>query len=404
MAGLLLILVAAKVGGVVSQRVGLPAVFGQVAAGLLLGPAMLGIVRTSDVLLIGAELGAIMLMFVAGLETDVRQLRRVGVAAGGAAVGGVILPFLGGVTVARVFGLALAPSLFVGALLTATSVSISTQTLRELGRANSREGLTILGAAVIDDMLGLSVLAGVIAYATGTGWLALVRMALFVLFAPLVGLFLVPRLGAWAARLRLEGASLSMAIIIALAYAWSAEAFGSVAAITGAYVAGLAVARSDIRVHALDGAKAIGVGFLVPVFFMSIGMQAELRHLAAATAFVAVLVVTATVTKIAGCGVGAWVGQLTPLESTRVGIGMISRGEVALVVATAGRTAGIIDDTLYAAAVALALSTTLLTPLLLRAAYARTEVKGGALERVFESYGKRVTFDWTRLTQGRARR
>jgi len=369
--GLALILVAAKLGGIASARFGLPTVFGQLCAGVLLGPAAFHLLHSSNPLDIASELGAVILMFVAGLETDVAQMRRVGIAAFLSASGGVILPFAAGTALARVFGFALLPSLFVGTLLTATSVSISAQTLQELGRLRSREGTTILGAAVIDDVLGLIVLSLVITVGAGSGsLLPLVRTAAFFPIAIFVGLKIVPILGSWAARLSIEGAGLLMAVIIALVYAWSAESLGNVAAITGAYLAGLVVARTEVASHALDGTKAIGYGLLIPVFFVDVGIQSNFSGLASAPAFISLLIVIAVLTKVVGCAFGAAVGGFNAGAAARVGVGMISRGEVALVVATIGHQAGTIDDGIYAAAVAMTLITTLLTPVLLRLVYA----------------------------------
>ena len=369
--GLALILLAAKLGGIASARFGLPTVFGQLCAGVLLGPAVFHLLQSSSPLDIASQLGAVILMFVAGLETDVAQMRRVGLAAFLSASGGVILPFVAGTALARFFGFGLVPSLFVGTLLTATSVSISAQTLQELGRLRSREGTTILGAAVIDDVLGLIVLSLVITLGSGSGsLLPLVRTAVFFPVAIVVGLTIVPILGSWAARLSIEGAGLLMAVIIALVYAWSAESLGNVAAITGAYVAGLVVARTDVATHALDGAKAIGYGLLIPVFFVDVGIQSSFSGLTSAPVFIALLIVVAVLTKVAGCAFGAAAGGFDVGAAGRVGVGMISRGEVALVVATIGHQAGTIDDGIYAAAVAMTLFTTLLTPLLLRLVYA----------------------------------
>jgi Kef-type K+ transport system membrane component KefB len=365
---LALILIAAKLGGLVSRQVGLPAVFGQLCAGVLLGPTAFGLLRSSSSLALGSELGAVILLFVAGLETDVAGLRRLGGAAVATAVGGVALPFAAGVALAGVFGLPITASLFVGALLTATSVSISVEALRDLGHLQSRVGTTILGAAVIDDVLGLIILAVVAAARGGAnGILPLVHTALFLPLAALVGLIAVPPLGRWAARQPIEQAGLMAALAIALLYAWSAETVGNMAAITGAYLAGLSVARSEIRGPAIDGAKALGYGLLIPVFFVSVGAAADLHGVGQSSlVFVALLIGAAVVTKACGCALGARAAGLTGAEALQVGVGMVARGEVALVVAALGRAIGALDGAVYAAAVAMTLVTTLLTPLLLR--------------------------------------
>jgi len=369
---LAIILVGAKLAGLVSQRAGLPGVFGKLLVGLALGPSLLGWIVPDDTLRLMAEVGVILLMFLAGLETDTREMRRVGVSALLAAVGGVVLPFLGGTVVARLFGLAWVPSLFVGTLLTATSVSISARVLQELGRLRTREGTTILGAAVIDDVLGLVVLSLVVGLAGGTDavW-PLVKMVLFLVVALAGGRYLVPQLSNWLKGHPAHEVGLAVVISLVLAYAWAAEELGGVAAITGAYLAGLLVGRTEIHTWVHEDVSAVGYGFFIPVFFVVIGLDVHAQHLAAAPIFTLLLLAVAVAGKVVGCGLGARAGGCTGEESVRVGVGMIARGEVALVVATLGLQAGVIDEALFATSIVMALATTLITPLLLKLAYAR---------------------------------
>ncbi|HWQ14232.1 MAG TPA: cation:proton antiporter, partial [Roseiflexaceae bacterium] len=222
------ILIGAKLAGRLSQRLGLPAVFGELLLGLALGPSLFGLIQPSEPLALLAEIGVILLMFRAGLETDLVQMRQVGLAATFIALGGVLLPFGGGFLLARAFGLAVLPALFVGAVLTATSVSISAEVLRELGQLRSRAGAAILGAAVIDDVLGVVVLSLVLGLAgEGDPLLAIGKMALFFPLAWLVGDKLLP----WLVRLEHHAggreAVLAIALGIVLLYAWAAETLGS---------------------------------------------------------------------------------------------------------------------------------------------------------------------------------
>jgi Kef-type K+ transport system membrane component KefB len=182
---LALILIGAKLAGLLSQRFGMPAVFGELLLGLVLGPSLLNIVAPDEALHLLGQIGVIVLMFMAGLETEIDELRNVGAAASLTAIGGVVLPLGGGFLLGRAFGLEWLHALFLGAVLTATSVSISAEVLRELGRLRSKIGMTILGAAVIDDVLGVVVLSVVLALAgEGVFWLTMLKM---VVFLPVVG-------------------------------------------------------------------------------------------------------------------------------------------------------------------------------------------------------------------------
>lgn len=370
------ILIGAKLAGRLSQRLGLPAVFGELLLGLALGPSLFGLIQPSEPLALLAEIGVILLMFRAGLETDLVQMRQVGLAATFIALGGVLLPFGGGFLLARAFGLAVLPALFVGAVLTATSVSISAEVLRELGQLRSRAGAAILGAAVIDDVLGVVVLSLVLGLAgEGDPLLAIGKMALFFPLAWLVGDKLLP----WLVRLEHHAggreAVLAIALGIVLLYAWAAETLGSVAAITGAYLLGIVVARHTDEEHVIHrGSAALGYAFVVPVFFVNIGLSANATTLSAAPLFTLLLLLLALLGKVLGCGLGALAGRFSGREALQVGVGMIARGEVALVMVAAGRAAGLVDDTLFSATIVMTLVTTLVTPPLLRLTFALRRV------------------------------
>jgi Kef-type K+ transport system membrane component KefB len=366
------ILIGAKLAGRLSQRFGLPAVFGELLLGLALGPSLLNLIQPSEPLALLAEIGVILLMFRAGLETDLVQMRQVGGVATIVAFGGVLLPLGGGFLLASAFGLGTLPALFVGAVLTATSVSISAEVLRELGKLRSRAGAAIMGAAVIDDVLGVVVLSVVLGLAgSGDPLLAVGKMVLFFPVAWVIGDRLLP----WLVKVEHHAggreAVLAIGLGIVLLYAWAAEALGSVAAITGAYLLGIVVARHTHDEHILHhGSASLGYAFVVPIFFVNIGLSANATTLGAAPLFTALLLGLALVSKVVGCGVGALVGRFGRRESLQVGVGMIARGEVALVMVAAGRAAGLVDDTLFSAAIVMTLVTTLVTPPLLRMAFA----------------------------------
>lgn len=363
-----LMLVGAKLAALVSQRIGMPAVFGELLLGLLIGPSLLNWVEPNETFTLVGEIGVIVLMFMAGLETEVSEMRAVGWASLLTAMGGVLLPLGGGYLLGVAFGLQPLHALFLGAVLTATSVSISAQVLRELGRLRSREGTTILGAAIIDDILGVVVLSVVLALAgEGSFWLSISRMLIFFPIAWIVGDWLIPRLIRTEQRVAQKETSVAVLIGILLVYAWSAEALGAVAAITGAYLLGIIVSKhTDPGHHLHDSMNVIGYGFFIPIFFVGIGLQAQIGALWLAPGLSIAVLALAIIGKIVGSGVGALIGRFPPRSALSIGIGMVARGEVALVMVAAGRAAGLVNDQLFGATIIMTLVTTLVTPPLLR--------------------------------------
>lgn len=388
---LTIIVASAKLAGAAANRLSQPAVFGEILIGLLLGPTLLNVLGwgtfapaapaadvAADVSLLGlvrdlADLGVILLMFVAGLETDLDEMRRVGRVAFWAAAGGVILPMIGGAFTASAFGLPLLwEGIFIGAILTATSVSISAQTLMELRALRSPEGTTILGAAVIDDVMGILVLSVVAALArtggeSGTSSMAftVVRLVAFFVLAWYAGRLFGPILRA-ARALRVSQGILATVVVVAFLYAWAAESLGGVATITGSYLAGLLFARTAFKETIDSGIHPLTYSIFVPVFFVSIGLQANARALGGQVAFVVVLVLVAIAAKAIGCAAGAAASGFNLTESVRVGVGMISRGEVGLIVAGYGLANGLIDREVFSASVIMVLATTMVTPPLLK--------------------------------------
>jgi Kef-type K+ transport system membrane component KefB len=367
------ILIGAKLAGRLSQRIGLPSVFGELVLGLVLGPSLLNLIRPNDPLALLAEVGVILLMFRAGLETDLVQMRQVGLAATIVALGGVLLPFGGGFALGRMFGLSDLPALFVGAVLTATSVSISAEVLRELGHLRGKVGATILGAAVIDDVLGVLVLSLVLGLAgKGDPLIAVGQMAVFFPVAWFIGDRLLPQLRKIEHLAGGQDTVLAILLGLVMLFAWAAEALGSVADITGAYLLGIVVARYTDEEHVVHhGSSALAYAFVVPVFFVNIGLEANVTTLGAAPLFTILMVLLAIAGKVVGCGVGALTMRMSPREALQIGIGMTARGEVALVMIAAGRAAGLVNDTLFTATIVMALVTTLITPPLLRLAFAQ---------------------------------
>lgn len=371
LAAIALIIGMGKLAGVASRKAGFPTAVGKIGLGLLIGPAMLGIVHLDGNIRDLSQLGVILLMFLAGLETDTETMRKVTLPAFAVAIGGVVLPLAGGLCIGLAFHLGTAETLFLGAILTATSVSITAQTLREMGRLQSREGTTILAAAVIDDILGIVVLAFVFALSGGEDpVIGIGKMAIFLPVAFVIGQKLItPAARVGLPRLPHE-AQLAVLITVALVYAWAAEALGGVAAVTGAYLAGLIVSQSNPAHRVGEGINWLAYSFFVPVFFVGIGLQADFTSIANTPLLLAVLLIVAIAGKVIGCHLGARATGFTDSESLKVGLGMMSRGEVALVVAAAGLEAGAVDHALFSASIAMALVTTVLTPIALKLAYA----------------------------------
>lgn len=405
---LVIIIVVAKTAGAISNRFGQPAVFGEIAIGLILGPTVLDLLGTplffsavthgaaeaEHPSLLGvvtdlADIGVILLMFVAGMETDLERLKKVGKVAFSSAVGGVVLPMAGGIIISRIFGLGWKESVFVGTILTATSVSISAQTLMELKALRSKEGATIIGAAVIDDVLGVIVLSFVIAFSLAEGGgvrdiaVTVLAMAGFFVISIWAGMRYLEKITAKIVKVPASQALMAFVLAIIFLYAWAAEFLGQVAAITGSYIAGVLFARTKFKDEVDKGIHPITYSMFVPVFFVSIGLRANGRELSGAVLFAALIVLIAILAKVLGCAIGAGLTGFNRIESFRVGFGMVSRGEVGLIVASIGLTYGIIERDVFSIMVIMVLVTTMVTPLFLRSVFPR--VKEVHVERVFES-------------------
>lgn len=419
---LVIIVLAAKAAGALSIRFGQPAVFGEILIGLLLGPTVLNLLHLwpfagspaplEATIKDFSEIGVILLMFVAGLETDLDEMKRVGRVAFWAATGGVILPMAGGAIAARSFGYGWRESIFIGTVLTATSVSISAQTLMELKALKSKEGSTILGAAVIDDVMGIIVLSFVVAFSAigGVGaesettlparisssffnagkvaeiGFVFLLMLLFFVFSIWFGQRYFDRLLEKAKRIPASQALLAATVAVALLYAFLAQYVGQVAAITGSYIAGVLFTQTRFKKEIDEGIHPLTYSILVPIFFISIGLEANGRDLLGDSSklwLMIVILIVAILGKVIGCGVCARLSGFNNQESLRVGVGMISRGEVGLIVAGVGLSSKVIDQEVFSIMVIMVLVTTMVTPLLLRFVFPRVKEETGV--QVFEA-------------------
>ncbi len=387
---LAVILVAAKLGGLLSSRLGQPAVLGELLAGVILGPTAIDILQLFDSPVLAellhhlSELGVIVLMFMAGLETDLEDLNRTRATAIIAGVLGVVVPVLMALGVGAAFALDTEHAIFLGLILAATSVSITARTLMELGVLRGRAGISILGAAVVDDVLVILALSGFLALVAGSSdesgveVLALIlgRMLLFFAIAIGIGYKLLPLIGRWVSDLPISENIATFALVVMLLYSWLAEYLGGVALITGSFLAGLLLARTDFRRTIEERVHVLAYAFLVPIFFINIGLTANLRAFDTGDlVLLATLIVVAVVSKLLGCGGGALLSGLPWRESLQVGAGMVSRGEVGLIVASVGVSAGLISNDLFSVFVVVVVITTLMTPFLLKAVFSGSPVE-----------------------------
>jgi Kef-type K+ transport system membrane component KefB len=391
------VVILAKVSGGISVQLGQSAVLGELLAGLILGPTLLDLLEWPafkgahlDAMMIYlGNFGVILLMFIAGLETNLDEMRKMRSVALTAGSLGAITPILFGFPLAWAFGFPVTTSLFVGIILAATSASITVQTLIEIDRLESREGVALLGSAIVDDVLAILILSFFSAFALSSDGLASVggvvfRMVLYFALAIGLGFFLL-RFGIpLIRRIPVSEPVLAFTLIMVILYSWSAESFGKVAAITGAYIAGVFIAQSDLLHVVEEKIKPITYALFVPIFFISIGLQTNLRLLQwIDLPFAVLLILVAVASKLIGCGGGARLAGMSRIEAMRVGIGMISRGEVGLIVAGIGIQTGLISDAVFAVAVLMIVVTTLITPVMVRWSFAWGEAIPAQDETIF---------------------
>ncbi len=383
------ILLAAKTAGYLSVRLGQPSVLGELLVGILLGPSLLDLLHLpfldgehlGETITELGELGVLLLMFIAGLELHLEELTRNTKVSALAGIMGVLTPVLLGTGTGLLFGFEPRSAFFLGLTLGATSVSISAQTLMELKVLRTRVGLGLLGAAVFDDVLIILMLSIFLAVVTGgtsaTGiLLILLRMVIFLAASVAFGLYVLPKMVRVAAKLPISQAVLSLGIVILLFYGVAAEVVGGMAAITGSFLAGLMFARATEKERLMQGVSALAYGLFVPIFFVSIGLAVNIRELQAdALLLTVVIIVVAILSKLFGSGLGArWAG-FSWRESWQLGAGMVSRGEVGLIVANVGIGVGLITGKEFSAIVGMVLATTIVTPPMLRALFAKPKKK-----------------------------
>ena len=375
---LALILLSTKVLGMVTRRFQMPQVVGALLAGLILGPAMLDILTETEFLSQLSELGVIVILFTAGMGTDLKELRSAGKPGFLVALCGVLVPLAMGAAFGALAGKTgwlpgntLLEDVFLGTILTATSVSITVETLKELGKLDTKVGGTILAAALIDDVLGLIALTVVTSLAgEGVSLLAvLVKIVLFFVFAVAVG-FAAVRFFRWMIG-RACGKNLRrypvLAFVLCLLMAYCAEEFFGVADIIGAFAAGLVVSSTPKAKYIESKFEPLSYLLLTPVFFANIGIKAVLPELdGALVLFSLLLLAVAILSKVIGCGLGAKLCGFSGQECVQVGAGMACRGEVALIVANRGLSIGVLSQALMTPVIITVVGCAVLTPVLLK--------------------------------------
>ena len=361
------IMLAAKLGAEVVQRVGMSAVIGEIAVGVLLGHSLLNVIPESEIVGALADMGVLFMIFLLGLETKVAHVLEVGLTALLVALGGIVLPFALGYLTGLLTGLTWKTSLFLGAVLTATSVAISARIFLDVGMGRSRVTRTILAAAVIDDIVGLMVLSFVLAL-TGHSQeridVQIGKEALFLLLGFPAVWYLVPWTVTWIRRLEGEGAVFAVILGLTLLFA-----YGSVLAgfepIVGAFLIGIIFGRTP-EALAIERQVESLVHFLAPIFFVHIGLLIDVSALGRGLEFALLLTLVAVIGKLVGAGGSARARSLPRREALLIGIGMVPRGEVGLIVAGIGARTGIFDDRTFSAATLMCVLTVILTPPFLR--------------------------------------
>ncbi|MDM0470362.1 cation:proton antiporter [Clostridium perfringens] len=375
---LALILISTKLFGLITKKVKMPQVVGALLAGVILGPAVLNVLSETEFIQKLAELGVIVLMFTAGLETDINQLKKTGKASFIIAVLGVIIPLAGGFFIASIFNKGndvntILQNVFIGIILTATSVSITVETLKEMGKLSTRAGNAILGAAIIDDILGIIALTITTSLADPSinVIIVLAKIVMFFIFAGLSGY-----LFHWAF-IKLDERyqrDLRRFVIIAFVFclllSFSAEEFFGVADITGAFIAGLVISDSNRSKYLNSRFETLSYMLLSPIFFASIGIKVQLTAMTKTIfIFAILLLLVAILSKVIGCGLGARLCKYSNREAIQIGTGMISRGEVALIVANKGIAMGLMLQEFLAPVVIVVVVTTIVTPILLKVVF-----------------------------------
>lgn len=379
---LALILLSTKVLSLVTKRFKLPQVVGALLAGLILGPAVFNIIEETDFIRQLAEVGVIVLLFNAGLESNLSEFKKSGKTSFIVAVMGVIIPLIGGTILAYCINhgkvenvSAFVQNIFIGSVLTATSVSITVETLRELGKVSTSVGNIIVGAAIIDDVLGMLVLTIITSLAGSSVSVikVIVKIVGFFIFSIIVGIITYKLFNKWVDKYDIDKRRfVIVSFVICLLLSFSAEEFFGVADITGAYIAGLVLSSNKETIYITKRFETLSYILLSPVFFASVGLNVKLPDLNGKIVIITIaLIVVAILTKIIGCGLGAKLCGYNNMESIQIGSGMITRGEVTLIIASKGLALGLMSSYFLTPVILMVVFTSIFTPILLKIVFSK---------------------------------
>ncbi|MFO7635729.1 MAG: cation:proton antiporter [Clostridia bacterium] len=382
---LAIILLSTKALGMVTRKFHLPQVVGALLAGLILGPAVLGVIRETEFIKNLAQLGVLIIMFTAGLEVDINEMRKAGKASILVALLGVIVPLAGGFLVASLFSMSFFPliqNIFIGVILTATSVSITVETLHEMGKIKTRTSTIIMSAAIIDDIVGIILLSLVSGFASSGESMniggVILKIILFFLIAFIVGIPFKKMFNSYSRMHKKKRRFPIFAFAFCLFLAYIGEEYFGVADIAGAFIAGMIVSHTVHSGYIQRRFEILSYMLLTPMFFASIGISIELTNFSMDLIWFSIaLVIVAIATKVFGGFVGARLSGLNGRESIQVGTGMVARSEVALIITNKGFIMGALPAFFFAPVAIMVIVTSILTPIMLKYAFADKQLKGG---------------------------
>lgn len=378
---LCLVLITTSLAGHFSRRIGIPAVIGQLLVGILIGPAVLGWVHNNAFMHTFSEIGVIILMFIAGLESDLGMLKKYFKPALAVAFSGVVFPVVLIYFFGKLFHFSFEQAIFLGVTFSATSVSISVEVLKELKRLKSKEGTTILGAAVIDDIISVIILSVLVSMFSNVAkaqgghhssnlWMSFLLDALYFVMIFFLFEWIAPKMMRLGEHLKVASSVTLMSIVLCLGMAWLAEQVG-LSDVVGAFFAGVAIAQTPYKQEVDSNIEPIGYAVFIPVFFVSIGLNMTFKGFFDDLIFIVSLTILALITKWLGCGLGAKVLGMNYDSMNIIGSGMVSRGEMALIIAQIGYEAHLLSSEYYSSVIFVIILTTLAAPFMLKAAIKR---------------------------------
>lgn len=378
---LCLVLITTSLAGHFSRRIGIPAVIGQLLVGILIGPAVLGWVHNNAFMHTFSEIGVIILMFIAGLESDLGMLKKYFKPALAVAFSGVVFPVVLIYFFGKLFHFSFEQAIFLGVTFSATSVSISVEVLKELKRLKSKEGTTILGAAVIDDIISVIILSVLVSMFSNVAkaqgghhssnlWMSFLLDALYFVVIFFLFEWIAPKMMRLGEHLKVASSVTLMSIVLCLGMAWLAEQVG-LSDVVGAFFAGVAIAQTPYKQEVDSNIEPIGYAVFIPMFFVSIGLNMTFKGFFDDLIFIVALTILALITKWLGCGLGAKALGMNYDSMNIIGSGMVSRGEMALIIAQIGYEAHLLSSEYYSGVIFVIILTTLAAPFMLKAAIKR---------------------------------